>query len=272
MATDNSHPDTPTVLKKILANKAEEVTLRRQAKSEAQLQRECEALNRDFRGFANALTAKNAAGQSAVIAEVKKASPSKGVIREQFDPVDIAKSYEQGGAACLSVLTEQRYFLGADEYLQAARAATQLPVIRKDFIMETYQVYESCLLGADCILLIVAALEQHQLQALHNLAFELGLDVLVEVHNRAELDRALTIDNPMIGINNRDLNTFNTTLDTTISLLNHIPEDRLVITESGILTHNDVAIMRQHNVNAFLVGESFMRADKPGEKLQAMFG
>jgi indole-3-glycerol phosphate synthase len=260
----------PTVLTKILDRKAEEVARRSQQVSLEELKERCQE-PREIRGFASALQFKIDQGLAAVIAEVKKASPSKGIIREDFDPVSIARSYEKGGAACLSVLTEEEFFLGSDEYLKMAREATRLPVLRKDFIMDAYQVYESYVLGADCILLIVAAMGQFELEGLHDTARELGLDVLIEVHNEDELDRALLIDNPMIGINNRDLNTFNTTLDTTFGLLDKIPDDRIVVTESGILTIDDVAAMRGHNVNAFLVGETFMRAEEPGLKLLEMF-
>jgi indole-3-glycerol phosphate synthase len=266
----NSALNTPTVLKKILARKAEHVATRRSSVSLAQLKEECQK-EREVRGFANALVAKIDQGLAAVIAEVKKASPSKGIIREDFDPVGIARSYEKGGAACLSVLTEEDFFLGNDEYLKMARSATRLPVLRKDFVVDPYQVYESYVLGADCILLIVAALEQGLMEELHGIAQELGLDVLVEVHNRKELERGLLIDNPMIGINNRDLHTFNTTLETTFSLLESIPDDRIVVTESGILTIDDVAAMRGHNVNTFLVGETLMRSEDPGMKLLEMF-
>ncbi|TNE75612.1 MAG: indole-3-glycerol phosphate synthase TrpC [Gammaproteobacteria bacterium] len=266
----NSVPNTPTVLKKILDRKLAEVERRSGQVSLDQLREQCQE-EREIRGFSSALQFKIDQGLAAVIAEVKKASPSKGIIREDFDPVSIARSYEKGGAACLSVLTEEEFFLGSDEYLKMAREATRLPVLRKDFVIEPYQVYESYVLGADCILLIVAALGQYELEELHDSARELGLDVLIEVHNENELDRALLIDNPMIGINNRDLNTFNTTLDTTFALLDKIPDDRIVITESGILTIDDVAAMRGHNVNAFLVGETFMRAEEPGLKLLEMF-
>ncbi len=266
----NTALNTPTVLKKILARKAEDVAERRALVSLAQLQRDCQK-DRDIRGFTDALIAKVDQGLAAVIAEVKKASPSKGVIREDFDPVSIARSYEKGGAACLSVLTERDFFQGDDEYLRMAREATRLPVLRKDFVFDPYQVYESYVLGADCILLIVAALSQSQMEELHSIAVGLGIDVLIEVHNEAELDRALLIENRMIGINNRDLHTFNTTLDTTFGLLDKIPDDRIVVTESGILTIDDVAAMRGHNVNTFLVGETFMRADEPGRKLIEMF-
>tara|TARA_R110000822_G_scaffold187752_16_gene326727 strand:+ start:23364 stop:24170 length:807 start_codon:yes stop_codon:yes gene_type:complete len=266
----NTALKTPTVLKKILARKAEEVAERSAHVSLDQLRDQCQS-GRDIRGFTDALAAKVEQGLAAVIAEVKKASPSKGVIRPDFDPVSIARSYEKGGAACLSVLTDRDFFQGADEYLTMARGATRLPVLRKDFVIDPYQVYESYVLGADCILLIVAALTQAQMEELHGIAVALGLDVLIEVHNEAELDRALLIDNRMIGINNRDLHTFDTTLDTTFGLLGKIPDDRIVVTESGILTTDDVAAMRGHNVNTFLVGETFMRAEEPGLKLVEMF-
>lgn len=266
----NSALNTPTVLKKILAKKAENVAARQAAVSLSQLQEQCQE-GRELRSFSDALVTKIDQGLAAVIAEVKKASPSRGIIREDFDPVGIAQSYEKGGAACLSVLTEQDFFLGCDEYMKMAREATRLPVLRKDFVMDSYQVYESYVLGADCILLIVAALEQAKMEELHGIACELGLDVLVEVHNEEELNRGLLIDNPMIGINNRDLHTFDTTLETTFGLLDKIPDDRIVITESGILTTDDVAAMRGHDVNAFLVGETFMRAEEPGMKLLEMF-
>ena len=266
----NSALNTPTVLKKILAKKAENVAARRAAVSLSQLQEQCQE-GRELRSFSDALSTKIDQGLAAVIAEIKKASPSRGIIREDFDPVGIAQSYEKGGAACLSVLTEQDFFLGCDEYMKMAREATRLPVLRKDFVMDPYQVYESYVLGADCILLIVAALEQSKMEELHGIACELGLDVLVEVHNEEELNRGLLIDNPMIGINNRDLHTFDTTLETTFGLLDKIPDDRIVITESGILTTDDVAAMRGHDVNAFLVGETFMRAEEPGMKLIEMF-
>lgn len=266
----NSVLNTPTILKKILAKKAENIAVRQASVSLSQLQEHCQE-GRELRSFSDALATKIDQGLAAVIAEIKKASPSKGVIREDFDPVGIARSYEKGGAACLSVLTEQDFFLGCDEYMRMAREATRLPVLRKDFVMDPYQVYESYVLGADCILLIVAALTQTQMEELHDIAYELGLDVLVEAHNEEELDRGLLIDNPMIGINNRDLHTFNTTLETTFSLLDKIPDDRIVITESGILTIDDVAAMRGHDVNTFLVGETFMRAEEPGIKLLEMF-
>jgi indole-3-glycerol phosphate synthase len=223
------------------------------------------------RGFATALAQKLAAGESAVIAEIKKASPSKGVIRENFDPAAIAASYARGGAACLSVLTDVDFFQGADRYLQQARDACQLPVIRKDFIIDEYQVYEARAMGADCILLIVSALSENQLNQLHGLALSLGMDVLIEVHDGAELTLALKLDNPMVGINNRNLHSFEVSLDNTYHLLAQIPEGKIVITESGIHSRDDVAAMRQQNVHAFLVGEAFMRSDEPGDRLSEMF-
>jgi indole-3-glycerol phosphate synthase len=217
------------------------------------------------------MEAKLAAGQSAVIAEIKKASPSKGVIREDFHPAEIAASYERGGAACLSVLTDADFFQGSEAYLQQARAACLLPVIRKDFIVDPYQVYEARAIGADCILLIAAALNDADMASLNALALELGLDVLIEVHNAEELARTLPLGNRLIGINNRNLHTFETTLETTFNLLADIGDEFLVVTESSIHTTEDVAAMRSKGVNAFLVGEAFMRADEPGEKLAELF-
>ena len=262
--------DTPTILKKILARKHEEIAERSALVSIAQLIEKAQSAEKP-RGFAAALAAKLAAGQSAVIAEIKKASPSKGVIREDFDPAAIAESYEQGGAACLSVLTDVDFFQGADEYLQMARSSTQLPVIRKDFIIDEYQIYEARAMGADCILLIVSALASEQLNQLHDAALSLGMDVLVEVHDEGELDIALTLDNPMVGINNRNLHSFEVSLQNTYKLLRKIPEGKIVITESGIHTPEDIASMREHHVHAFLVGEAFMRSDDPGARLSEMF-
>ena len=264
--------NTPTILKKIIARKAEEVA---DAKArvplsvlEAQLP-QAPAV----RDFVGALRAKLDAGQSAVIAEVKKASPSKGVLRENFDPAAIACSYAEHGAACLSVLTDRDFFQGAPEYLQQARVASGLPVLRKDFMIDPYQVVEARVMGADCILLIAASLSDVQMDELASTAKSLGMAVLVEVHNRDELQRTLALNTPleMVGINNRNLHTFEVSLDTTLALLPDIPHDRLVVTESGILTPEDVALMRAHGVNAFLVGEAFMRADEPGEKLAELF-
>jgi len=265
------------VLQRILAVKAEEVEaararvpldgIRRAAESAAA----SDAAARP-RGFERALRARIAAGRAAVIAEVKKASPSKGVLRADFDPAAIAASYERGGAACLSVLTDVRFFQGAPEYLVAARAACALPALRKDFLIDPYQVYEARCWGADCVLLIVAALDDARLAELEACAASLGMDVLVEVHDASELDRALRLRTPLVGINNRDLRTFDVDLGTTLSQLSRIPSDRLVITESGILDAEDVRTMRDAGVNAFLVGEAFMRAPDPGEALRALFG
>jgi indole-3-glycerol phosphate synthase len=224
------------------------------------------------RDFVGALRAKIAAGQAAVIAEIKKASPSKGLLRADFDPVAIARTYEANGAACLSVLTDEQFFQGSAAYLQAARGACDLPVLRKDFTVDPYQVAEARAMGADCILLIVAALAQAQMVALERTALDLGLAVLVEVHDAAELDRALELRTPLVGINNRNLRTFETSLDTTLGLLGRIPRDRLVVTESGIHTPGDVSGMRGRGVHAFLVGEAFMRAPDPGAELARLFG
>lgn len=260
----------PDILQKILARKAEEVAARAAYVSLSRL-REQAAVADAPRGFIAALERKIAAGQAGVIAEIKKASPSRGVLREHFDPPAIARSYAQGGAACLSVLTDIDFFQGADDYLKQARAACALPVLRKDFMIDPYQVYEARALGADCILLIVSALEDARMAALAEVAAELGMDVLVEVHDAAELERALTLPCRMIGINNRNLRTFETRLDTTLDLMRNIPTDRLVVTESGIHTREDVALMHRHDVHAFLVGEAFMKADDPGRKLAELF-
>lgn len=262
--------DTPDILKRILRRKREEIAERSARTPLDALEPRIENAS-PVRGFAAAVAARIAAGESGVIAEIKRASPSKGIIREDFHPAEIAASYQKGGAACLSVLTDVDFFQGSDVYLQEARAACALPVIRKDFIVDPYQVYEARVLGADCILLIVAALDDAPLTALTQLAHELGMDVLVEVHDRAELERALPLGTKLVGINNRDLRTFDTTLQTTLDLLASIPDDRIVVTESGIHTHSDVALMRSHDVNAFLVGEAFMRADDPGKKLRELF-
>ncbi|WP_317930372.1 indole-3-glycerol phosphate synthase TrpC [Halioxenophilus sp. WMMB6] len=263
--------NTPTVLKKIVARKFEEIAERQARVSREQLMERIAANGDQPRGFVQALENKLALGQAAVIAEIKKASPSKGVIREDFYPGEIARSYARGGAACLSVLTDVDFFQGADEYLQQVRLEASLPVIRKDFIVDEYQVLEARAIGADCILLIVACLAPERLQALNSLALELGMDVLVEVHNHEELELALQLPNRLVGINNRNLHTFEVSLDTTFDLLQFIPPDRLVVTESGIHTIDDVAAMRGHNVNTFLVGEAFMRADDPGLRLMEMF-
>ena len=262
--------DTPTILKKILARKQQEIVERSNVRPMAQLLEQIASASAP-RGFATALEAKLAVGQSAVIAEIKKASPSKGVIREDFDPAAIAKSYAKGGAACLSVLTDVDFFQGADRYLTMARAACDLPVIRKDFIVDPYQIYEARAMGADCILLIVSALNEEQLYQLHEVAITMGMDVLIEVHDVAELNTALKLDNPMVGINNRNLHSFDVSLDNTFKLLEQMPSDKIVITESGIHHREDVVAMRENNVNAFLVGEAFMRSDEPGERLRDLF-
>jgi indole-3-glycerol phosphate synthase len=262
--------DTPDILKRILARKVEEVDERVRKVGMGELaQRVAEA--GAPRGFINCLQEKLQTGQAAVIAEIKKASPSRGLLREDFDPGQIAASYEKGGAACLSVLTDIDFFKGADAYLQQARAACGLPVLRKDFIVDPYQVYEARVLGADAVLLIVAALNDAMLLELLQLTRHLGMDALVEVHDGGELERALAIPAPLLGINNRDLRSFETSLDVTLDLLEHIPEDRIVVTESGIHTVEDVALMRARGVNAFLVGEAFMKASEPGERLAELF-
>jgi indole-3-glycerol phosphate synthase len=262
--------DAPTILRKILARKREEVSARRSRDSLGSLEQRI-AEQSPVRGFSRALQERVAAAEPAVIAEVKKASPSKGVIRADFQPGQIAASYQAGGASCLSVLTDVDFFQGADSYLQEARAACELPVLRKDFTVDPYQVIEARAIGADAILLIVAALDDDQMRELAAVAAQVGVDVLVEVHDRAELERALELETPLIGINNRDLHTFETRLETTLELLPYIPGDRLVVTESGIHTAEDVALMRNHQVYGFLVGEAFMRAPEPGEKLRDMF-
>tara|TARA_B100000787_G_scaffold17561_1_gene12276 strand:- start:3902 stop:4708 length:807 start_codon:yes stop_codon:yes gene_type:complete len=267
--------NTPTVLKRIVSRKFEEIAQRQQRTSIDDLKLKIEA-NRSGpmapRGFTKAMQDKLAQGLPAVIAEAKKASPSKGVIREDFNPAAIAASYEAGGAACISVLTDADFFQGHEDYLQQARAACNLPVIRKDFIVDPYQVYESRAIGADCILLIVACLEDQQMQQLAQLAEHLGMDVLVESHDAQELARALTLSTPLVGINNRNLHTFELTLQTTFDLFSMVPENRIVITESGIHTPADVTLMKNQKVNSFLVGESFMRASDPGAKLAELFG
>jgi indole-3-glycerol phosphate synthase len=259
------------ILQRILATKAEEVGAAKVRMPLADLDAAARALGmpRDFEG---ALRARIAAGNAAVIAEIKKASPSKGVLRESFDPAAIASSYERAGAACLSVLTDRQFFQGDPDYLVAARSACALPVLRKEFIVDAYQVAESRALGADAILLIVSALDDGQLVALEDEARSYGLAVLVEVHDAAELDRALRLRTPLIGINNRNLRDFSVSLHTTIGLLDRVPPERIVVTESGILAQRDVAQLRRHGVHAFLVGEAFMRAPDPGKALEALFG
>lgn len=261
----------PTVLEKIVARKFEEVAARRAQVSLAEL--EAAARSADApRGFARTLLEQAARKQPAVIAEIKKASPSKGVIRENFVPAEIARSYEAGGATCLSVLTDIDFFQGADQYLQQARAACALPVIRKDFMVDPYQIVEARAIGADCVLLIVSCLDDVRMAELASVAKDVGLDVLVEVHDGDELERALTtLDTPLVGINNRNLHTFDVSLEATLDLLPRIPRDRLVVTESGILNRADVELMEINEVYAFLVGEAFMRAESPGSELQRLF-
>ena len=258
------------ILERILATKRSEIAEARTDVPLAEMRARAEAAKAP-RDFVGALRAKLGANKPAVIAEIKKASPSKGVIRPDFRPAEIATSYEAGGAACLSVLTDVEYFQGSAGYLMQARAACALPVLRKDFMIDPYQVYEARAMGADCILLIVAALELPVMQALEALAMELGMAVLVESHNAGELDAALQLKTPLQGINNRNLRTFDVSLDTTLSLLPKIGAERIVVTESGILAPADVAHMRSHGVNAFLVGEAFMRADDPGTELARLF-
>lgn len=259
------------ILQRILAVKAQEVAGAKAKKPLAALETEVKAAPPP-RDFVGTLRAKIAAGLPAVIAEIKKASPSKGVLRANFEPAPIAKSYERHGAACLSVLTDVQFFQGGIEHMTQARAGCGLPVLRKDFVIDPYQVYESRAAGADCILLIVAALDVPRMQALEAMAHELGLAVLVEVHDGGELEQALELKTPLIGVNNRNLRTFETRLDTTLSLLDRIPRDRLVVTESGILKPEDVKTLRERGVNCFVVGEAFMRAPDPGAELERLFG
>ena len=259
------------ILEKILNTKAEEVIAAQVAKSFVQVDREAR-MTPAARGFADAIRSRIASGQPAVIAEIKRASPSKGVLREDFDPAAIAASYANAGATCLSVLTDRTFFQGAPEYLVQARLACALPALRKEFVIDEYQVAESRALGADAILLIVAALDDTRLAALNACAKDYGMDVLVEVHDGEELERALKLDAALLGINNRNLHTFAVSLQTTIGLLPRIPAGRVVVTESGIAAQRDVAQMRRHGVNAFLVGEAFMRAHDPGAALTALFG
>ena len=258
------------ILQTILQTKQQEIQERSAQLTLAQL-KEYAASAEPVRGFLHAMQIKIQAKQPAVIAEIKKASPSKGVIRADFDPPAIAQSYAQAGAACLSVLTDAHYFQGHEAYLKAARAACGLPIIRKDFIIDPYQIYEARAIGADCILLIVAALTDQQLHSLYALATDLGMDVLIEVHDRAELMRTLPLNPPLIGINNRNLRSFATSLQTTLDLLIDVPSHSLLVTESGIHTPADVKLMRDHQVNAFLVGEAFMRAADPGAELAHLF-
>jgi len=259
------------ILARILAVKRDEVAAAKAAKPLPAIRAEAEA-QPAARDFVGAIRAKIGAGQAAVIAEIKKASPSKGVLRADFRPADIAADYARHGAACLSVLTDRQFFQGAPEYLQAARAACTLPVLRKDFLVDPYQVFEARALGADAVLLIVAALSLAQMQEMEAIAAALGMAVLVEAHDGAEVDAALQLRTPLIGINNRNLRSFEVSLDTTLGQLERIPPGRIVVTESGILKSEDVTRMRSHGVDAFLVGEAFMRAPAPGEELARLFG
>ena len=259
------------ILQQIVAVKHEEIVAGRRQRSLASWREEAET-RRDVRGFEQALRRRIAAGDPGVIAEIKKASPSKGVIRADFRPAEIAADYAAHGAACLSVLTDERFFQGSAAFLQQARAACALPALRKDFMVDAYQVYEARALGADCILLIAACLDDALMVDLEACALELGMDVLVEVHDGEELDRALRLRTPLVGINNRNLRTFEVTLDTTLGLLPRVPADRLLVTESGILGTKDVARMRSASIQAFLVGEAFMRAASPGAELAQLFG
>ncbi|SNT32662.1 indole-3-glycerol phosphate synthase [Noviherbaspirillum humi] len=263
------------ILEKILAVKADEVAAAKKYRDLNSLRREVETdaeLRRSLRGFEASLRGKIAAGKAGVIAEVKKASPSKGLLRENFQPAQIAESYAEHGAACLSVLTDEKFFQGAPDYLKQARAACPLPVLRKDFMVDLYQVYEARSWGADCILLIVAALDHGVMAELEACALELGMSVLVEVHDQQELEAALKLKTALLGINNRNLRTFDTSLDTTLGLLPRIAPDKLVVTESGIRNADDVKRMRDADVHAFLVGEAFMRAPEPGVELARLFG
>ncbi len=262
--------DTPDILKTILAKKTEEVA-RRQANAPLAMLREIAMGVQSPRGFYQALRGKADAQKPAIIAEIKKASPSQGVIREDFKPVEIAVDYAMNGATCLSVLTDKEFFQGSEANLQMVRERCPLPVIRKDFMIDPYQIHESHALGADCVLLIVAALEDAMLKELADTATGLGMDVLVEVHDAAELDRALKLDSPLIGINNRNLRTFEVTLQTTLDLKNRMPADRLLVTESGIHTPADVQLMLDNGIYGFLVGEAFMRAESPGQKMRELF-
>ena len=262
--------DTPDILAKIIAVKQQEIAAaqKRMPLAEMRADAESRVLTRDFEG---AVRKKIAAGQAAVIAEVKKASPSKGVLREDFIPADIAQSYAENGAACLSVLTDAQFFQGSVDYLKQARASCDLPVLRKDFMVDPYQIYQSRAMGADCILLIAACLDDAQMAELEAIARGLDMAVLVEVHDRAELDRALRLKTPLVGINNRDLRSFEVSLETTLALRAAVPDDRILVTESGIREPADVARLRAAGVHAFLVGEAFMRVADPGEGLQALF-
>lgn len=269
--TSTVDTNTPDILKTILAKKTEEVAQRKQRMTIADLEDIAGGIEKP-RGFYNALQSRVAARKPAIIAEIKKASPSQGVIRENFDPIAIGQDYMMNGATCLSVLTDKEFFQGSEAYLQMVRERCPLPVLRKDFMIDVYQIYEARALGADCILLIAAALEDGLMHELARAAANLGMDVLVEVHNAAEMARALILDTPLIGINNRNLRSFETSLQTTLDLKTQVPADRLIITESGIHTTDDVKLMQDNGVYAFLVGEAFMRAEKPGQKMRELFG
>jgi indole-3-glycerol phosphate synthase len=262
--------EIPTILKKILARKQQEVNEQSAVKPLSSIVNQIESASIP-RGFTKAIANRIDSGQAAVIAEIKRASPSKGLLCENFNPSAIARSYEAGGACCLSVLTDVDFFQGADAYLLDARSACDLPVIRKDFIIDEYQVYAARAMGADCVLLIVSALAQSDLLQLHGLAVSLGMDVLIEVHDKEELDRALVLGNSLIGINNRNLHSFEVSLDNTFQLLDDIPKEIMVVTESGIATRADVSSMREKQVHGFLVGEAFMRSADPGQKLKELF-
>jgi indole-3-glycerol phosphate synthase len=259
------------ILDKIVAVKRDEVAAARARRSEASIREEAEARRDDVRGFEHALRDRIAVGRAAVIAEVKKASPSKGVLRERFVPAEIAVSYERGGAACLSVLTDERFFQGSADFLRQSRDACTLPALRKDFLIDAYQVYEARAMGADAVLLIAACLDDARMADLEAQAHALGMSVLVEAHDGAEFDRALRLRTPLVGVNNRDLRSFEVSLDTTLKLLPRLPPERLLVTESGILARGDVRRMRDAGVEAFLVGEAFMRAPEPGEALARLF-
>jgi len=265
-----SADSTPTILKKIVTRKWQEIEQRQRLLKLADCQAQAFDMA-DTRGFVNSIESKIAQQLPAIIAEIKKASPSKGIIRENFIPQEIAESYEAAGAACLSVLTDHDFFQGHEDFLQQARAASALPIIRKDFMVAPYQIYESRVVNADCILLIAACLTKDQMQELAGIASEIGLDVLVEVHNEDELQQALTLNTKLLGINNRDLHSFEVSLENTFKLLDQIPENRIVVTESGIHTPEDVHAMQAQKVNSFLVGEAFMRADNPGDELKRLF-
>ena len=262
--------NTPDVLKKIVITKEQELAQRSAINSMESLAEMAKTAS-PVRPFTTALRTNVERQKPAIIAEIKKASPSKGVMRENFDPAAIAKSYEQGGATCLSVLTDKVYFQGSEAYLKEARSSCSLPVLRKDFTIDPYQVYEARSIGADCILLIVAILNDENMAKLLSLSTELGMSTLIEVHDEDELERALALDTGMIGINNRNLRTFETSLDTTLKLMDKVPNDRFIVTESGIHTAEQVKLMRDHQIHAFLVGEAFMRAEQPGDELKKLF-